>query len=92
MSYIDIKEFLDRQIAWKEEGESIKDFNSQIRVYGIPEARRIHMNDIDVVADLMGMELVEEDHCEEYVERSFMYKGYTVFGLVEKYDTQNLSD
>lgn len=92
MSYIEMKEWLDRQIKYREEGKRLKDFNSQICVIDTPNERKIHVSDIDAVADLMGAKLVEEDHCDEYVKRSFMYEGYTVYGLVDKYDTENLPD
>ena len=92
MSYIEMKEWLDRQIAWREEGERLKEFNSQICVIDTPNERKIHVNDIDVVANLMGEELVEVYHSGEFVERRFMYEGYKVFGLVEKENVQALSD
>ena len=92
MSYIEMKKWLDRQIVHREEEKRIRDFNSQICVIDGTNEGRIQVSDIDVVADLMGKELVEEDCCDEYVRRSFMYEGYKVFGLVEKHDTQNLSD
>lgn len=91
MSYIEMKEWLDRQIAWREEGKRLKEFNSQICVIDTPNERKIHVNDIDVVANLMGEELVEEDW-GEYVSRSFVYEGYTVYGLVKKENVQALSD
>ena len=81
-----------RQISHREEGKRLKEFNSQIRVIDTPTENKIFVNDIDKVADLMGEKLVEVYHSGEFVERRFMYEGYAVFGLVEKHDTQNLSD
>lgn len=76
MSYIDIKDFLDKQIAWREEGKRLRDFNSQIRIRAL-FLDDILISEIKVVADILGVELKEEKY-EHDVRYSFPYKGYTV--------------
>ena len=75
MSYIEVKEWLDKQIAWREEGKKLKEFNSQIRIRGL-FLEDILISEIKVVADLLGVELKEEKY-EHDVRYSFSYKGYT---------------
>ena len=77
MSYIEMKEWLDRQIAWREEGKRLKEFNSQIYIRGLFLESCILMSEIKVVADMLGVELKEERY-EHDVRYSFPYKGYTV--------------
>lgn len=86
MEYAEIKEWLDKQIAWRNEGISIKDFNSQIGVIdsNFVQEKDIHLWKADIVADILGVELQREEFNEEYDQLYFMYKGYKVYGLRER--------
>lgn len=86
MDYTSIKEWLDKQVAWRKEGVALKDFNSQIGVIDISncEDKQIHLYKADVAADMLGMELQCEPLDEEYDCLYFMYEGYKVFCLRDK--------
>lgn len=86
MGFTDIKEWLDKQIAWRNEGAALKNFNSQIEVIDIPncECKQIHLYKAENVADILGIEMKREPYCEEYDCLYFMYEGYKVFCLKDK--------
>lgn len=83
MDYVSIKEWLDKQVAWRKEGAALKDFNSQIGVIDVHncEDKQIHLYKTDVVADVLGVEMQREPWDEENDCLYFMYEGYKVFCL-----------
>ena len=83
MDYVSIKEWLDKQVAWRKEGAALKDFNSQIGVIDVHncENKQIHLYKADVVADVLGVEMQREPRDEENDCLYFMYEGYKVFCL-----------
>lgn len=86
MEYAELKEWLDKQVAWRNEGLSIKDFNGQISIidFGLTDEKSIHLVNVDVVADILGVELQIEEFVEGLDRLYFMYEGYKVFYLVER--------
>ena len=58
MDYTSIKEWLDKQVAWRKEGATLKDFDSQIGVIDVGncESKQIHLYKADVVADMLGID------------------------------------
>ena len=86
MDYASMKEWLDKQVAWRNEGAALKDFNSQIGVIDVSncESKQIHLYKADVVADMLGIELQCEPWDEGIDCLYFMYEGYKVFCLRNK--------
>lgn len=84
MGYTDMKEWLDVQIAWREVGMSLKAFDDEIEVIDIPREKRIHLWNVKMAADVMGMELQEEKDLEEDKIMYFMYRGYKIHGYEVK--------
>lgn len=88
MEYAELKEWLDKQVAWRNEGIALKNFNSRIDALDVhfDEYREIHIYDADVVSDILGIDLQREHFNEEYDQLYFMYEGYKVFCLRNKED------
>ena len=88
MDYTSIKEWLDKQVAWRKEGAALKDFYSQIGVIDVSncEDKQIHLYKADVAADMLGIELQSEPWDEGIDCLFFMHKGYKVFCLRDKED------
>lgn len=86
MGFAEIKDWLDKQIAWRNEGAALKKFNSQIEAIDVPAERKIHLWETELAADLLGEEVQREHHGEEFVCLYFMYKGYKVFCLRDRRD------
>lgn len=88
MDYTSIKEWLDKQVAWRKEGAALKDFDSQIGVIDVGncESKQIHLYKADVVADMLGIDLQCEPWDEENECLYFLYEGYKVFCLRDKKD------
>ena len=88
MDYTSIKEWLDKQVAWRKDGAALKDFNSQIGVIDVSncESKQIHLYKADVVADMLGIDLQCEPWDEENEYLYFLYEGYKVFCLRDKKD------
>lgn len=86
MDFASIRDWLDKQVAWRKEGAALKNFNSQIRVIDVEscEIKQIHLRKVDVVADILGTEIQREPWDEEYDCLYFMYEGYKVFCLRDK--------
>lgn len=88
MGFVEVKEWLDKQIAWRNEGIALKNLNSRIEVLDIhfDECKEVHCWGADVVADILGRELEREYFNEESDCLYFMYEGYKVFCLKDKAD------
>ena len=84
MGFADIKDWLDKQIAWRNEGAALKDFNSQIKAIDVPAEKKIHLWDAELVACILGIKMQREPYYEEYDCLYFMYEGYKVFCLKDK--------
>lgn len=81
MGYTDIKEWLDAQIAWRNEGLALKEFNAEIDVIDTPSEKKIHLWNIKMAADIMGVELQEGKQVGKNKVTYFMYRGYKIFGM-----------
>ena len=82
---VEVMEWLDAQIAWREAAKASKYLDNHIRACDTPEERMIHVYDgVVQLADVLGKELLREEHTKDYEYLYFEYKGYTVFGLVPK--------
>lgn len=84
MEFAEIKDWLDKQIAWRNDGAALKKFNSQIEALDVPAEKRIHLWETELAADLLGVKMQREPYCEEYDCLYFMYEGYKVFCLKDK--------
>ena len=84
MGFAEIKDWLDKQIAWRNEGAALKDFNSQITAIDVPAEKKIHLWEAELVAGILGIKMQREPYCEEYDCLYFMYEGYKVFCLKDK--------
>ena len=86
MEFAVIKEWLDKQIAWRNDGIALKKFNSQIEALDIQfdEYKSLHCWGADVVANNLGIELQRERFDNETDLLYFMYEGYKVFCLKDK--------
>ena len=81
MGMAEAMEWLDKQIAWREEARCLKKFNGQISVCDEPEEKQIQIfGDIIVLSDLVGEKLMYEKADDKGI-LYFMYKGYKVFQL-----------
>ena len=87
MGFAEVKEWIDKQIAIRNEMATLEEFNSQIRVIDTRFRfdKDMHIAGIDEVADILGVEIYIEDHSEDFERYYFMYEGYKVFELVEKH-------
>lgn len=83
MGFVEIKEWLDKQIAWRNEGIALKCLNSHIEALDIrfDEYKELHCWNADVVADILGIELQKECFGRGIDCLYFMYEGYKVFCL-----------
>lgn len=83
MGFVEIKEWLDKQIAWRNEGIALKHLNSRIEALDIhfDEYKELHCWNADVVADILGIELQREYFDRGSDQLYFMYEGYKVFCL-----------
>lgn len=59
MDYITTKEWLNRQLELKQEGEDSRELNSSVAVYS-EDSDILMSKGIELVADIMGLDLVEE--------------------------------
>lgn len=85
MEYEEIKEWLDFWVDSIEEQRKHVLFNSHIRTHDLDDF--IFVSDIEQVADIMGIKLIEEI-CPEYVFKykySFTYRG---LGFINTYKSR----
>ena len=87
MGFVEIKEWLDKQVATRNDMAASEEFNSQIRVIDtrFRSEKDIHIVGIKEVADMLGVKICVEDYSELLERCYFMYEGYKVFELVDKY-------
>ena len=82
---VEVMEWLDAQIAWREAAKASKYLDNHICTCDAPEGRMIHVYDgVFQLADVLGKELLREEHCDEYDRMHFEYEGYDIYGLVPK--------
>ena len=86
MGFVEIKEWLDKQVAIRNEMAASEEFSSRIRVIDtrFRTEKNIHIVGIKEVADMLGVKTRVEDYTEHLVRCYFIYEGYEVFELVDK--------
>ena len=78
-----LKVWLDQQIAIRELACSVKKFDDDIKVIDIQNDRTIHCFGINNIASVLGFTVYHVEYSREYMQRHFIYKGYTFFELVD---------
>lgn len=84
MGFVEIKDWLDKQVAIRNEMAALEKFNSHIRAIDtrFRFEKDIHIVGIEKVADMLGVEICVEERDEDSEYYYFMYEGYRVFEVV----------
>lgn len=85
MEYTQVKEWMDKQIANLKEANALRFFNEQICTCH-PETSIHIFRGIDILADVMRLELKEEDRGDSDFpySYSFVYEGVRFFQIQEE--------
>lgn len=80
----EVEQWLDAQVAWRDQGKKLQTFNSDIRVIDANYMDGIHCNNAALLAEMLGVKLYITEHSENLEYHNFWYKGYKVYSLEDK--------
>lgn len=84
-----LKVWLEQQIAIRELACSVKKFNNDIFNVETNCDKRIYCYGINNIASRLGLTVYHVEHSRGFMERHFIYNGYTFFELINVDEEEN---